>query len=61
MKQSTGRSGWAHLAPMAAGNPQPKEPEQRMNIWSECFRSIMVPVQMPECPVSETRIASEGR
>ena len=29
VKHTTGRSGCAHLAPMAAGRPQPRDPAQR--------------------------------
>jgi len=57
---TTGRSGAASLAPSAAGSPQPSEPAARMNDWSGWFRSTMPPVHMPLCPVSETRIASDG-
>ena len=60
VKHITGRSGKAHLAPMAAGKAQPREPAQRRNICSGVFESTMVPVQMPEWPVSVTSTPLEG-
>src|SRR5262245_25086576 len=43
------------------GKAQPREPAQRLNLCSDLLSSIMVPVQMPEWPVSDTTTASLGK
>ena len=61
MKQITGLSGAAHFAPIAAGKAHPNEPAHLIYDCSSYLRSIIVPVHIPECPVSETKIASSGK